>query len=483
MNRVQGVGVNPPPEGFGVTADRGLSQQNQSNIAGANDVRLQVEDNDTQITQLEARAELSKELNKPAPEVELSTNMKNFIEVLSPLDSPGDAVSLSIRGEAGVRLFGPLGFKANGGAGIEVSIGDEGKFIVKTEVYADGGIAANAPGGRASIEATAGGKAEWVYTFDTLADVNTFLLKQFEDAGVSEFFDNMDASALSALPNPTVNMSTYGRVSGGFKISENLNISGTYQYTETTSHFPPGVTGKNSAGQDVTQSENWSHKGSIDVSLGIATLNASYERSHIEAHPIPENAGDYHTINGSLTFELTPKDVREIKSSLGNAGQMRGLNVYVQLEKVAADLGLSGTAATRFIHSSFDRFANSIDDSKMTSSSVKVGIGLQMQWEVDDESADGNHLQYVRVGSVKSVTYGGSIDVGVAYGKLEGNYTAQDYTEVYTGTEDITYLQGLARHNPAEYLSLKSRMGGGETVVQGQTLSEWEQQWQQGNFD
>lgn len=484
MERVKNIGLDETPKGFGVNADNGLNQQNQSNITGAGEVRKKVEDNDEQITQLEARAELSKELNKPAPKVELSTNMKNFIEVLSPLDSPGDAISLSITGEAGVRLFGPVGFKVNGGAGIEVSIGDEGKFIVKTEVYADGGIAASAPGGKASAEITAGGKAEWVYTFDTMADVNEFLLKQFEDAGVSDFFENMDKTSLPALPNPTVNTSIYGKISGSFKISENLKISGSYQYTETTSHFPKGITVENAQGKPVSKSENWSHKGSVDVSIGIATLKASYERSHVDLHPIPENAGDYHTVKGSLTFELMPKDIQEIKKAIGNTGQMKGLDIYVKLEKVALDLGLSGTAATRFIHSSFDRFANSIDDSKVSkNSSVKVGIGLQMQWEVDDDSPDGNHLQYVRVGSVKSIDYGVSVDAVVAYAGVNGNYTAEDYTEVYTGTEDITYLQGLARHNPAEYLSLKSRMGGSETVVQNQTLAKWEEQWLQGVFD
>lgn len=485
LNRVKNVGSTPPPAGFGVAADQGLNQQNQSNITGAEGVRKKVDDNDAEITQLEARAELSKKLNKPIPEVELSSEMKNFIEVLSPLNSPGDAISLSIRGEAGVRLFGPLGFKINGGAGIEVSIGDEGKFIVKTEIYADGGIAASSPGGKASIEATAGGKAEWVYTFDTMSDVNTFLLKQFEDAGVSEFFEHMDKSTLPTLPGPTVNVSTYAQVSGKFEISDNLKIEGALQYTATTSHFPEGVTVKNAQGKPVTKSENWSQKATLDVSFGIATLKASYERSHIDLHPIPENAGDYHTVNGSLTFELLPKDITEIKSTLANGGQMKGLDVYVKLEKVAIDLGLSGTAATKFIHSSFDRFANSIDSSKVSvNSSVKVGIGLQMQWEVDEKSPDGDHLQYVRVGAVKTLDYGGSLDVGVAYGSINLNYSAGDYTEVYTGEEDITYLQGLARHNPAEYLSLKAlKKEGGNTVIQGKSLNQWEQEWQQGKFD
>lgn len=480
-DQIVDVGVDKTPEGFGKQADNHLSTQNRGNIQGADQLEERLDNDDQRIEQQEIRLENYKELTKPVNVVEITSTTENFVDMLSPVNSPGDRIGLSLSGKAGVRLFGPVGVEVNGGVGIEVSMGDDGRYYVGIDRYVDGRVAVS--GGAGSLSAGVGGAQKDIWVFDNTDQVNQFLLKKFEETGVNEFFDNMDRSNLRTSPTHITQGSTYFVAEGQIKIGK-VEVSGKYQGTSTTTTFPNGVV-----------SNDWSHVSQVNVSLPMlrgVELKGTYQHYAIEKDPyVPENVGEYRKFEGQVTLELLPQEIAQIKKSLSSGGETKALDVYVKLEQIAASLGMVGPQATRFVHSSFDKMVASLNGENVTGkNSIKIGLAVQAQWEVD---GDQERNQYWRLGSVASLSKSYGADVGVAYAEVNFNAEAVNFMDISTGATDETYLKGLFHNNPKAYLELKQRMGS-DNIVQGDIvvdvagkktervqmpLAQWEAYWLQ----
>jgi len=411
------------------------------------------------------------------PEVRtLGKGSRNFLDVLNPVDSPGDAVQIRLEGEAGVRLWGPLGVEASGSAGIKVAMGDDGLYYLSFDAQADIGVAASTQ--NAKIKAAGGGAIAQIYRFENKEQINQFLLEQFNQKLSpdlrSQFLPQLERNTKSMGVRPITHTAVYGKVAGQVKLGK-VEVDASFERRSTTATYrtPSGKSVVSHDRSDTTQ---------VNLKLGERVkLSGTYTHFHIDKDPwIPENTGTYNKIEGNISLTFTKEEVAALSK-----GQKLGMTagIGLQLSLMATDMGLTGAAADKFIGSVMEKAAKNIQgaEGSKKSSSLTLGIALQAQWESDQDGGSGE-LQYFRVGSVVSVEKSASVDLGVAYGSVKGSASATDVTDVVVGNKDETYLAGLYFNNRKQYEIAKAKLGGSQALVgKGNTrksLAAWEKQWQ-----
>jgi hypothetical protein len=433
-------------------------------------------------TDQETRRSLMKE-----PEVRtLGKDSRNFFDVINPVDSPGDNVEIRLEGEAGVRLWGPLGIEASGGAGIKVSMADDGLYYLSFDAQADVGIAASTQ--NAKIKAAGGGAVAKVYRFENKEQINQFLLEQFNKKLPpelrSQFLPQLERNTKTMGVRPITQTAFYGKIAGKVKMGK-VELDASFEHRRTTSTYntPSGKT---------VASDDYNNTTQVNLQLGERVkVSGTYTNFHIDKDPwIPENTGTYNKFEGNISLTFTKEEVAALSK-----GQKLGMTagIGLQLSMMATDMGLTGAAADKFFTSVMDKAANNIqgaDGSKKTSSRT-IGIAFQAQWESDKDGGSGE-LQYFRLGSIVSVEKSASVDLGVAYGSLKGSASATDVTDIVVGNKDETYLAGLYFNNRKQYEIAKAKLGGAQAIVgkedgllpNGQrgdtrkTLAQWENHWQ-----
>lgn len=420
-----------------------------------------------------------REISNQPQVVSVGRDTSNFMRQLTPLNSGGDSIQLKLSGEAGVG-WGWFGAEAGGSVNVNVNRGDDGAFYVGFSASGEIGATAGrmTSAGGAQVGVAGGLEMGATYRFRNAQEANDFLVYQMRQniPGVDHLFPNLDSGKDMSRVRPTTRVGAYGRVSveGGIKLgSVQLAGGGSLRAETIRTTYPNGNVG-----------HDWSVKGSAHASLtsgggGIGVqLDGSYNRYHVENHFVPENNGDYVAVEGSISLNLTAAQARAFNG--GEKGAILG-----SLMQAGLKLGLSGEGMDRFIEGATTRIEDAMSRSggKGVSNSrgLSLTIGVQAQWSIEENKDQ--RLQYFRLGTGATLSTSAGFDAGVAHGKVEGSASIMNYTNLTTGTTDITYLQGLYFENRSEYNQLKADIGGASTQVQGKALSQWEREWANPRYD
>jgi hypothetical protein len=419
--------------------------------------------------------------------VQVGRNTRDFMDYFNPINSGGDSVQISIKGEAGVS-WGWGGVDVSGGATITASKGDEGDFLVNVSASAgvQGSVGKTTPTGGAKVGAGVGAQAGVTYRFKSAQEASDFLVHNLKQnmPGATTLFPMLANVPDMSHVKPATRVAASGNVAAEASMKlGNIEVGGaasfTYERSRTT--FPP----KGNAAPIV--SHDWSATGAVSVGIGNSDvgvqLNASVNRYHVDKHPIPENTGDYIAANGDITFKFTESQLKAFSTGQQDA-------VLNSIIKAGSGLGLTGTGLKKFEDAMLDTIQGSIDKNsfgKGSGSSVSITVGVQAQWEMQSPDASGkrpeSRLQYLRVGLGASTTASMGFDAGIAHAKLTAGVSSMDYRNVVTGDTDKTYLQGLYFENRAEYNKYKADLGGGSAIVEGKSLAQWEAAWRAPGFD
>lgn len=426
-----------------------------------------------------------KVLMQPPQVQTIGAKTANFLDVLNPLDSPGDAIEIRLEGEAGLKIWGPLGVEANAQAGIKVSMGDDGLYYVSFDVQADVGLAVGNKNAKGKI--AGGGAKALTFRFENKEQINQFLLQKFNQQLPAElrkqFFPALENNTQSIQVRPISQVSVYGKLQGQAKIGK-VEASVALEARSTTSTYETGPN------RPPVVSNDFSRSAQLNISLNdTVKLSAKYTYFKIEKDPlVSENEGTYHRAEGTLTFSLSSAQgdaLKKLKSKGNLTAEERKLAnaIVLQFANVADKLGLTGPLSDKFVKSLLEKAVANVEQAEGAGGgkSISFGIAFQAQWEAGSDDGSGE-LQYFRLGTAVISEKSIALDLGVASAEVKSSSSATDVTDVVVGDKDETYLAGLYFNNPKQYALAKTKLGGDDALVgtdkNRKPLREWEQEWQ-----
>lgn len=415
--------------------------------------------------------------------VHLDENTVDFREHIAGLESGGDSIRVFADAEAGLR-FGFGGVEVEGNLDLTVSKDDDGLYTVSYGGRIGGFGTANVGDPRAAhLQGEAGAAYQHYNAFRSSdpEEINNFLLHTVNSLpGASTYFGSLAQGP--DMSNAGVHTTNIGElqaeVHGKAKIG-NIEVEGQIEGT---------LQGRWTTYADGREGDDWARTIAANVSLGDGSgigvaLSGQHTTYTVNNNPVPENNGRYQRFDGSLqlTFDaaqaasFTGGDTARVSAALLGAG---------------AAMGLQGELLDRFVEDGQGQVSQALarqlaTAGAVTAGDIRVGIATEMQWEMQTENGqpsgepidDSGRLQYLRMGATATVGYGANFDAVAAYGRLDVGITRTDMADAIVGTSDITYIQGVFFGDRELYARLKDTLGGDQTVVQGRTLAQWEQDW------
>ncbi len=419
--------------------------------------------------------------------VHVGRETTDFRENIAGLNSGGDSLRIYAEGEAGVRWgFGAVEFE--GGLDLTISKDDDGLYTV-ARTGRLGVFAASNPDLPVQGEVGVAGQYQSAFRSRDPEEINSYLVDLARNMpGSDTFFPNLEAGRDMSEAG-TIRTATgqfQAEIEGEVKLG-GVKLEGNGEFTAERRlvSYPNG----NHSTDDWSRS--WSGSVSLTRERGFGVqFSGNHETYVVNNNPIPENNGRYVKIDGSVELTFSASDAAKF-----TGGDTAKLSMALIASGEA--LGLTGDLLNDYVANGESQVLEAISAGGRdirnagiaSAGDITFGVAAQAQWEVQTEDGtptgrpdetQEDRLQYFRMGTTSSVSFSGELDLGVAYGELEVGVERTNLADLVVGRTDITYLQGLYFEQPGDYENLKAKVGN--RPVQGKTLSQWEQEWQNTNY-
>lgn len=386
-------------------------------------------------------------------EIKVDKDIKNFDQILSPVNSPGDNVTFTVQAKigAGVNAFGiTFGAEVEANLKLAVSQDNDGWYYLTVESQA--GVNAVAKAGRGDAQVGVGAGGGLIETnqvrFKSMADVKEYLK---DEVGKFEIFDNLDPVKPYTLPQSVDKTGYYGKAFVNAELF-GVKVSGEYKHIDqkvTYSAKGNNIAPKDEKGNLIAGSYT-SNSGTISVDIGKVGLVGSFKEFTIKGDPLDNNNGTYRDFDGVVTFELDKTMLKKLE-----VGDVESFTQDAM--KLMEKLDLSKQAKATLVAGLINKAVDGKDLGSITSS-LKIGVAYQSE---SAQQSDGTFKEiYSRVGGTVSMSVEKEFDAAVVWGSLKAELSATDYEDLdIRSYESPAYLQTLYETNFNEYQELMSKQG------------------------